>query len=124
MEQKKDRGKWPRRLGDNGSFWRKAENVTEQRGTEENRKRDSNECCMMHLAVAPSEAFLTLFHTIKTPSICQLRVVSPKHADSNSFSFFFSVFRPFYVCEMLDVNPDTQAASFNRIPKLESMQGF
>lgn len=66
---------------------------------------DSNECCMMHLAVvAPWEAFLTLFHTIKTSSIRQVHVASTQHIESDIFS---RVFRPFSLCEMVDMNLDT-----------------
>lgn len=69
----------------------------------------------MHLAVVTWEAFLTLFHTIKTTSICQVHAVTPKHIESDSFFLMFSGHSLSLslsvcecVCEILDMNLDTR----------------
>lgn len=68
---------------------KRREKVIERKNRLE-REWDPNECCMMHLAVAPWEAFLTLFHTIKNhkhPS-------SPRTlAKTHWIWHFFSCFR-------------------------------
>lgn len=93
----------------NWETWDKSELGQKVRESE---KRGMNECCMIHLAVALLEAFLTLFHTIKTTSIREVCVVSTKYIESDIFSH---VFRPFALCEMVGMNPEQNSKHVNML---------